>query len=70
MGRTDKEKKSRFSLTAFGAVVYHAHLVIDSGIKNYWKLKAIDSIQSSTDIEPERVKLILGDTRIEKILME
>jgi predicted transcriptional regulator len=69
-----KRKKGRFSLTAFGAVVYHAQLVIESGIKNYWKLKAVDSIRSSTDIgEQERVKLIksiLGDNRIEKILME
>ena len=69
-----KRKNSRFSLTAFGAVVYHAQLVIESGIKNYWKLKAVDSIQSSTDIaEQERVKLIksiLGDNRIEKILVE
>jgi hypothetical protein len=69
-----KRKKGRFSITAFGAVVYHAQLVIESGIKNYWKLKAVDSIQSSTDIgEQERVKLIksiLGDTRIERILVE
>ena len=69
-----KRKKRRFSITAFGAVVYHAQLVIESGIKNYWKLKAVDSIQSSTDIgEQERVKLIksiLGDIEIERILTE
>ena len=69
-----KRKNGRFSLTTFGVVVYHAQLVIESGIKNYWKLKAIDSIQSSTDIrEQERVKLIksiLGDNPIEKILTE
>jgi hypothetical protein len=69
-----KRSKGRFSLTCFGAVVYHAQLVIESGIKNFWKLKAVDSIQSSTDIgEQERVKLIktiLGDTRIERILVE
>jgi hypothetical protein len=69
-----KRKKGRFSITAFGAVVYHAQLVIESGIKNYWKLKAVDSIQSSADIgEQERVKLIksiLADTRIERILGE
>jgi predicted transcriptional regulator len=69
-----KRKKGRFSITAFGAVVYHAQLVIESGIKNYWKLKAVDSIQSSTDIgEQERVKLIksiLGDIEIERILVE
>lgn len=69
-----KRKKGRFSLTAFGAVVYHAQLVIESGVKNYWKLKAVDSIQSSTEIgEQERVKLIksiLGDNTIERILTE
>ena len=74
VGLTIKRKNGRFSLTTFGAVVYHAQLVIESGIKNYWKLKAIDSIQSSTDIrEQERVKLIksiLGDNPIEKILTE
>ncbi len=69
-----KKRKGRFSLTCFGAVVYHAQLGIESGIKNYWKLKAVDSIQSSTDIgEQEQVKLIksiLGDNRIERILVE
>jgi len=69
-----KRKKGRFSVTAFGAVVYHAQLVIESGVKNYWKLKGIDSIQSATDIaEQERVKLIksiLGDIEIERILEE
>jgi hypothetical protein len=72
--RLIKRKKGRFSITAFGAVVYHAQLVIESGIKNYWKLKAVDSIQSSAEIgEQERVKLIksiLGDITIEKILTE
>jgi hypothetical protein len=69
-----KRKKGRLSLTAFGAVVYHAQLVIESGIKNFWNLEAVDSIRSATDIgEQERVKLIksiLGDNRIERILTE
>jgi len=69
-----KRKNGRFSLTAFGAVVYHAQLVIESGIKNYWKLKAVDSIQAATEIgEQKRAKLIksiLGDNRIERILVK
>lgn len=68
-----KRSKGRFSLTSFGAVVYNAQLVIEAGIKNYWKLKAIDSIQSSREIgEQERVKLIktlLDDNTIESILV-
>jgi hypothetical protein len=69
-----KRSKGRFSITAFGAVVYHAQVLIEAGIKNYWKLKAVDSIQSSAEIgEQERVKLIkniLGDIEIERILTE
>ncbi len=65
--------KGFFSLTCLGAVVYHAQLVIEAGVKNYWKLKAIDSIQSSGGIEEhERVKLIktiLDDNTIESILV-
>jgi len=39
--------KGRFSFTCLGAFVYHAQLVIETGVNNYWKLKAIDSIQAS-----------------------
>ena len=66
--------KGSFSLTNFGAVVYHAQLIIEAGINNYWKLKAIDSIQSSGQIgEEERLKLvktILNDNTIESILVK
>lgn len=66
--------KGCFSLTNFGAVVYHAQLIIEAGVNNYWKLKAIDSIQSSGQIgEEERLKLvktILNDNTIESILVK
>lgn len=69
-----KRNKGSFSLTNFGAVVYHAQLVIEAGIKNYWKLKAVDSIQSTGEIgEQERnmlIKTILNDNTIEKILVK
>jgi len=67
-----------------GAIVYHAQLVIETGVNNYWKLKAIDSIQSSVGVaidsiqssvgveEYERIKLIktiIDDSRIEGILI-
>lgn len=42
-----KRVKGKFSLTNFGVVVYHAALIIDAGVRDYWKLKAIDSIQES-----------------------
>ena len=62
-----------FSLTCLGVVVYHAQLIVEKGVENYWKLKAIDSIQSSTEIgEHERMKLIktiIDDSGIESILV-
>ena len=40
-----QRNKGSFSLTCLGAIVYHAQSVIEAGVNNYWKLKAIDSIQ-------------------------
>ena len=68
-----QRNKGSFSLTCLGAIVYHAQSVIESGVNNYWKLKAIDSIQSSAEIgEHERTKLIktiIDDSGIESILV-
>jgi predicted transcriptional regulator len=68
-----QRNKGSFSLTSLGAIVYHAQLVIATGVNNYWKLKAIDSIASSAEIgEHERMKLIktiIDDSRIESILV-
>ena len=65
--------KGSFSLTCLGAVVYHAQLIVEKGVNNYWKLKAIDSIQSSAEIgQHERMKLIktiIDDSGIESILV-
>ena len=65
--------KGRFSLTCLGAVVYHTQLVIETGVNNYWKLKAIDSIQASGEIvEQERLKLIktiLDNNIVQNILI-
>jgi len=69
-----KKNKDRFSLTAFGEVVYHSELVLEGAVTNYWKLKAIDSFQVSQETgEQNRIKLIksiIHDTKIENILMK
>jgi predicted transcriptional regulator len=65
--------KGSFSLTSLGIIVYHAQLIIEAGVNNYWKLKAIDSIESSGEIvEQERVKIIktiLDDNTVQNILV-
>ena len=47
-----KRQRGRYLLTAFGKVVYNAQLNLESRIENaldnYWKLKAIDSLEASS----------------------
>jgi hypothetical protein len=68
-----QRNKGSFSLTCLGIIVYHAELIIEAGVNNYWKLKAIDSIESSGEIvEQERVKIIktiLDDNTVQNILV-
>jgi hypothetical protein len=37
----------QYSLTSFGKVVYEAQLLIEMAKQNYWKLRAIDSVEFS-----------------------
>jgi predicted transcriptional regulator len=52
-----QRSKGVFTLTGLGAAVYEAQTVLENGINNYWKLKAIDSIEAANEIgEQERQK--------------
>jgi hypothetical protein len=42
-----KRSKGRYSLTMFGKIVYNAQLSIGKVLNDYWKLKAIESIEAS-----------------------
>jgi predicted transcriptional regulator len=54
-----KRKKGKHSLTAFGKVIYDAQAIIEKAVNNYWRLKAIDSLEVSNDLpEEDRIKLI------------
>ena len=59
------KKSSKYFLTSFGKVVYESHMLIGHAIENYWKLKAIDSIETSLldhDISAEERKRIINMT--------
>ena len=49
-----KKKQSHYCLTALGKVVYNAHTVIGKALSYYWKMKAIESIQSSAGLKLAR----------------
>ncbi len=67
-----KRKKGKHSLTAFGKVIYDAQTIIEKAVNNYWRLKAIDSLEISNDLpEEERIKLIdslLDNNHLKEIL--
>ncbi len=67
-----KRKNGKHALTAFGKVIYDTQVTIESAISNYWKLKAIDSLEMSNDLPvEERKKLIdnlIENTGIREIL--
>jgi len=69
-----RKKSGKYLLTAFGKVVFDAHLTVDNALLNYWKLKAIDSLETANELpKEERAKLIdalLDNQEIKGILVK
>jgi hypothetical protein len=69
-----KRKNGIYSVTSFGKVVYKAQTLIGKGVSNYWKLKAIDSLEmnSSVLVKEELLRimdLIIDNQEIREILL-
>ena len=62
-----RKNNAKYHLTAFGKVVYEGQKLIGKGIQNYWKLKAIDSIESFEISTNERDKIIDAMIQTEEI---
>jgi predicted transcriptional regulator len=61
-----KKSKGRYSLTVLGKIVYDALLNIGRALNNYWKLKALESIRTSSFGQLPREEFIrLVDTLID-----
>jgi len=54
-----KKKQGQYCLTALGKVVYNAHTIIGKALSYYWKMKAIESIQSSAGREFPREDMLM-----------
>jgi predicted transcriptional regulator len=54
-----KRKNGRYSLTAFGKVVYESEKSIENAFNIYWKLKAVDSIGISNEIPRDEYSKIV-----------
>ena len=70
-----KRQKGRYSLTSFGTVIYDAQRLLGNAVKNYWKLKALDSLGGADNDsmpEDERNKIIdqmINNRQIKEILL-
>ena len=70
-----KRQKGRYFLTSFGTVIYDAQRLLGNAVKNYWKLKALDSLGGADNDsmpEDERNKIIdqmITNRQIKEILL-
>jgi len=68
-------QKGRYFVTAFGRVIYDVQRLLGSAVKNYWKLKAVDSLGVANDdkVPKEECKkiidLLIGNQQIKEILL-
>jgi predicted transcriptional regulator len=69
-----KRQNGRYLLTSFGKVIYSAQMNLEAKIEraltNYWKLKAIDSIESSSDDLNNIISALIEDQEIKSALMK
>jgi predicted transcriptional regulator len=70
-----KRQRGRYLLTAFGKVIYSAQksleAKIESALNNYWKLKAIDSLEMPSREENDKViSMLIDNQEIKDILIK
>ena len=52
-----KRHKGKYFLTLFGKVVYDTQVIIGKALTYYWKLKAIESIEMSSNVRLPKEEL-------------
>jgi hypothetical protein len=70
-----KRQRGRYLLTAFGKVIFSAQksleTKIESALNNYWKLKAIDSLEMPSREENDKViSMLIDNQEIKGILIK
>jgi hypothetical protein len=61
-----KRMNGRYFLTSFGKVVYEAVMLIEHAVKEYWKLKAVDSLEIFDNMQlPQQERNKILDTLID-----
>ena len=65
-----RRRKGRYSITLLGKVVYDSQMTIGKTLSYYWKLKAIESIETSSAVLPDAELAQLIDTLIDNHLIK
>jgi hypothetical protein len=68
-----RRKNGKYILTTFGKIVYEAKVTVENALHNYWKLKAIDSLETSNEVPKEEqqklIETLLDNEEIRGILV-
>jgi predicted transcriptional regulator len=69
-----KRTDNVYTLTMLGKALYDAQAAIESALGNYWKIRAVDSIEIGDDIPMEEqnklIETLLGNQEIKNILIK
>ena len=68
-----KRENGRYSLTSFGKVIYDIQITIEIALENFWKLKAIDSLQAadgtlSKEEQTRVLDLLIQNDKIKEVI--
>jgi predicted transcriptional regulator len=68
-----RKKNGKYILTTFGKIVYESQTTVENALNNYWKLKAIDSLETSNELPKEEqqklIETLLDNQEIKEILV-
>jgi hypothetical protein len=69
-----KRKENNYLLTAFGKVLFDAQATIENALKNYWRIKVVDTLDAAdgipADEQKKLVDTLISDQGIKSILMK
>ena len=69
-----RKKSGKYLLTAFGRIVYDSQTTVETALTSYWKLKAIDSLETSNELPKEEqqklIEALLDNQELNGILVK
>jgi predicted transcriptional regulator len=69
-----RKRNGKYILTTFGKIVFESQSTIQNGLNNYWKLKAIDSLEVSNELPKEEqqklIETLLDNQEIRGVLVK